>query len=186
MSERPEISRPSPGSISGMNGRQQRFEALVGVFHADMYRYALWLCRNRELAQDLVQETFLRAWKSLDSLREEAAAKQWLITILRRELARHYERAKPEGIELEKVAIADDGPGLEDDAEAAVLRRHIAGLDEEYREPLIMQVMMGFSVEDIAEVMNLKQATVLTRLFRARKKLAESMNAGNGSRELAS
>lgn len=166
-----------------MSSRQQRFEALVGVFHADLYRYALWLCRNRDLAQDLVQETFLRAWKSLDSLREEAAAKQWLITILRRELARHYERAKPEGIELEKVTIADDGPGLEDDAEAAVLRRHIEQLEDEYREPLVMQVLMGFTVEDIAAVMELKQATVLTRLFRARKKLAAALNGGDSSRE---
>jgi len=166
------------GSSSDMNARQHRFEALVNAFHADLYRYAVWLCRDRELAADLVQETLLRAWKALDSLREEGAAKGWLITILRRELARHYERAKPPGIELEKVPVADTRPGLEDDAEVAVVRRHIAALEEEYREPLIMQVLLGFSVEEIAGVMNLKQATVLTRLFRARKKLATSLDGG--------
>lgn len=166
------------GSILDMNARQHRFEALVNAFHADLYRYAAWLCRDRELAADLVQDTLLRAWKALDSLRDEAAAKGWLIVILRRELARHYERAKPPGIELEKVPVADPRPGLEDDAELAVIRRHIGELDEEYREPLIMQVLLGFSVEEIAQVMDLKQATVLTRLFRARKKLVATLEGG--------
>lgn len=161
-----------------MNARQHRFEALVNAFHADLYRYAAWLCRDRELAADLVQETLLRAWKALDGLREEGAAKGWLITILRRELARHYERARPAGIELDKVPLADDRPGPDDDAEQDVVRRHIAALDPEYREPLILQVLLGFSVEEIADVMDLKQATVLTRLFRARKKLAAALDGG--------
>ena len=158
-----------------MNARQHRFEALVNAFHGDLFRYAAWLCRDRELAADLVQETLLRAWKALDGLREEAAAKGWLITILRRELARHYERARPAGIDLDKVALVDDRPGLEDDAELAMIRGHIAKLDDEYREPLVMQVLLGFSVEEIAVVMDLKQATVLTRLFRARRKLAAAL-----------
>lgn len=158
-----------------MNGRQHRFEVLVNAFHGDLYRYAAWLCRDRELAADLVQETLLRAWKALDSLRDEAAAKGWLITILRRELARHYERARPPGIELDKVPLADERPGLEADAETAVIRRHMDALDVEYREPLVMQVLLGFSIEEIAAVMDLKQATVLTRLFRARKKLAAAL-----------
>lgn len=169
---------PPRGSIDSMNARQHRFEALVNAFHGDLFRYAAWLCRDRELAADLVQETLLRAWKALDGLREEAAAKGWLITILRRELARHYERAKPAGIELDKVPLADSRPGLEDDAELAVVRGHIARLEDEYREPLVMQVLLGFSVEEIAAVMELKQATVLTRLFRARKKLAVALNSG--------
>ncbi|HEX6928927.1 MAG TPA: sigma-70 family RNA polymerase sigma factor [Gammaproteobacteria bacterium] len=161
-----------------MNVRQHRFEALVNAFHADLYRYATWLCRDRDLAADLVQETLLRAWKALDSLREEAAAKGWLITILRRELARHYERARPAGIELDKVSLADERPGPESDTELMMLRRHIGALDEEYREPLIMQVLLGFSVEEIVDVMDLKQATVLTRLFRARKKLVAALDGG--------
>ena len=130
------------------------------------------------MAVDLVQETLLRAWKALDGLREEGAAKGWLITILRRELARHYQRLRPAGIDLEQVALADTRPGPDDDADAAVLRGHIAALEPDYREPLVMQVLLGFSVEEIADVMDLKQATVLTRLFRARKKLAAALDGG--------
>lgn len=175
---RDEINMGKSGSFSDMSARHHRFDALVGVFHADMFRYAYWLCGNRDLAQDLVQDTMLRAWRALDSLREEAAAKQWLITILRRELARHYERAKPPGIELEKVPLEATGPGPEDDAETRILRRNISELDADYREPLVMQVLLGFSVADIADVLEMKEATVLTRLYRARRKLAASMTEG--------
>ena len=156
-----------------MMGRQHRFEALVGVFHADLFRYAYWLCRDRELAQELVQDTMLRAWKALDRLREEKAAKQWLITILRRELARHYARNRPQTVDSDDMPLADEAtPGPEDNAESRVLRRAMEALEPAYREPLVMQVLLGLSVEEIANTMELNQNTVLTRLFRARKQLA--------------
>lgn len=156
-----------------MMGRQHRFEALVGVFHADLFRYAFWLCRDRELAQELVQDTMLRAWKALDRLREEKAAKQWLITILRRELARHYARSRPQTVDSDEMPLADEAtPGPEDNAESRVLRRAMEALEPAYQEPLVMQVLLGLSIEEIADAMELNQNTVLTRLFRARKQLA--------------
>ena len=70
--------------------KKQRYESLVAALYQDVYRYAFWLCKNQALAEDLVQETFLRAWRSLDSLQNDKAAKAWLFTILRRENARLY------------------------------------------------------------------------------------------------
>jgi RNA polymerase sigma-70 factor (ECF subfamily) len=58
-----------------MGTHQHRFEMLARAQTPGLYRYAYWLCRDRALAEDLVQETLLRAWRSLDSLREEAAAR---------------------------------------------------------------------------------------------------------------
>ena len=49
--------------------RRDRFDRVVGVFHQDMYRYAAWLCRDPGIAEEVVQEALLRAWKSLDALR---------------------------------------------------------------------------------------------------------------------
>ena len=74
--------------------RQRKYEALVRAYHRDLYRYAYWLCKDPTISEDLVQETCLRAWKSLDSLQDEKAAKSWLITILRRENARRFERLR--------------------------------------------------------------------------------------------
>ncbi|MDX2313635.1 MAG: sigma-70 family RNA polymerase sigma factor, partial [Gammaproteobacteria bacterium] len=75
-----------------MQNAQLRFEKLVNAVSSDLYRYAFRLCRNKAMAEDLVQETFLRAWRFLDSLREEKKAKSWLMTTLRREFARQFER----------------------------------------------------------------------------------------------
>jgi RNA polymerase sigma-70 factor (ECF subfamily) len=60
-----------------MMKKQKRYEALVKALHADIFRYAMWLIRDKAIAEDVVQETFLRAWKSLDSLKDEGAAKSW-------------------------------------------------------------------------------------------------------------
>ena len=54
--------------------RRRRFDELVGVFHQDMFRYAAWLCRDVGIAEEVVQEALLRAWKSLDALRDEFIA----------------------------------------------------------------------------------------------------------------
>lgn len=157
-----------------MSARHHRFEALVGALLPDLYRYAVWLCRDPARADDLVQETMLRAWRSLEQLRDEQAAKRWLITILRRELARGYERVTPDFADddVADLPLPDPAPGIEHDAELAIVRRAMLSLEPEYREPLVLQVQLGYSVEEIAEVMDLNPATVLTRLFRARKKLA--------------
>src|SRR6188474_649952 len=98
---------PAPGLLPEMSLKQSQFDALVRATTSDLYRFSFWLCRNDALAQDLVQETYLRAWRSLDDLRDTAAAKAWLITILRREHARIYERKRLDTEDLEQVAIED-------------------------------------------------------------------------------
>ena len=93
-------------SSSAHGGRRQRFDSLVSVYYPDMFRYAAWLSRDKAIAEDVVQEALLRAWKSLDALRDDNAAKQWLLTIVRRENARYFERRRLETVE----PVADRGP----------------------------------------------------------------------------
>lgn len=157
----------------GMGNAQTRFEALVNALGADLYRFAYWLCRDRARAEDLVQETFLRAWRSLDNLREEKSAKSWLITILRREHARGYERYTPEWQETELDEIPADGaPHME----VLHMRRELAALPEEYREPLLLQVLGGYNCDEIAAMLNLSTSAVMTRLFRARQKMRAALS----------
>ena len=157
--------------------KQQRYETLVYAVHGDLFRYAFWLCHDRQVAEDLVQETFLRAWKSLDSLKDDQAAKAWLITILRRENARRFERKRFDLVDLDTVLVPDQQSlGLEQSMENEWLRRHMAELAEEYREPLVLQVLGGFSGEEIAEILDLNKNTVMTRLFRARNQLKEALD----------
>ena len=151
-----------------MENAQREFQVLVEAHGADLYRFAYWLCRERGRAEDLVQETFLRAWRALGDLREARAAKGWLIAILRREYARQYERYAPEIAALDPDDIAGEAASP---IETLVLRQELLRLAADYREPLLMQVLGGFSCEEIALAMNLPKSTIMTRLFRARQKL---------------
>ncbi len=149
---------------------QVRFEALVRTYSSDLYRYAYWLCQDKNMAEDLLQETFLRAWRALESMREERAAKAWLITILRREHARQFERQRPkfEDVDSHSLAAWDNDDKR---TEAVILRRAIAALPMEYREPLILQVLGGYSTGEIGDILELSRGAVMTRVFRAKQKL---------------
>ncbi|OKY24626.1 MULTISPECIES: sigma-70 family RNA polymerase sigma factor [Thalassotalea] len=159
-----------------MATKQVRYEALVKALHGDLYRYAFWLTHDRQVSEDLVQETFLRAWRALDSLKDEKAAKSWLITILRRENARRFERKRFEMSEYEEATIQDvKSTNAEQEIENQWLRDKIAKMPEEYREPLVLQVIGGFSGEEIATMLSLNKNTVMTRLFRARNQLKDAL-----------
>ena len=163
-------------SSKAVAARRQKFDKYVGVYHQDMYRYAAWLSRDKAIAEDVVQEALMRAWKSLDALRDEGAAKQWLLTIVRRENARYFERKRLETVDIDNLTASQAALLAEQpDDELDDMRQAIFELDDDYREPLVLQVLMGYSTNEIAEQMGLKQGAVLTRLHRARAKLRDQM-----------
>jgi RNA polymerase sigma-70 factor (ECF subfamily) len=154
------------------NEKRARFQALCQSLRPDLLRFAFWLSRDRSLAEDVVQETMLRAWKARDSLEDEQAAKPWLLTIVRREYARTFERKRFVTVDVDEL-IAREEPALaaSNDSRVEDLRRALFRLPDEYREPLVLQVLMGYSTAEIAAALQLSNAAVLTRLFRARKQL---------------
>lgn len=165
--------RPQGRSTESADSRRQQFEALVQAHSAELYRHAFWLCGQGALAQDLVQETFLRAWRSLDALRDAGAAKAWLATILRREHARLHERKPMPSTDIDELELHDEAPGPEGRGADAALRAAIARLDPKYREPLVLQVLGGFSCAEIAAQLGISESAVMTQVFRARQKLKE-------------
>lgn len=150
---------------------------------ADVFRFVYWLCRDRALAEDVVQETLLRAWRSLDSLGDEKAARPWLLTIARRELARVFERKRLPMVDID-VANESQPEALtvNDQHEVDEMRRAILKLDVIHREPLVLQVLLGYSTEEIARHLEISVAAVLTRLFRARQVLRQQLMGAEGSR----
>jgi len=157
---------------AGGNLEGATFQALCQSLRPDLLRFALWLARDRNVAEDVVQETMLRAWKARDALQDEAAAKPWLLTIIRREYARTFERKRLVTVDIDSL-LASDEPALAaaDEQAQMELRQALFSLPEEYREPLVLQVLMGLSTAEIAAQLGLSNAAVLTRLFRARKRL---------------
>jgi RNA polymerase sigma-70 factor (ECF subfamily) len=155
-----------------MNGGP--FARLLEGLRPDLLRFAFWLARDRSVAEDVVQETLIRAWKSRGELKDPAATRPWLLTIVRREHARLYERKRLPTVDIDDVDVQGD-PALASEGDAGLeeLRRAILKLPEEYREPLVMQVLGGLTTQEIGKELALTQAAVLTRLFRARNKLRE-------------
>ncbi|EHU4975518.1 sigma-70 family RNA polymerase sigma factor [Vibrio vulnificus] len=173
--------KTSDAPVNTEMDRQRKYEALVRAYHRDLYRYAYWLCKDQSIAEDLVQETCLRAWKSLDSLQDEKAAKSWLITILRRENARRFERKQFDLVDIDDYGndakVTDDEHHQQEWLQAQIMK-----LDVEYREPLFLQVVGGFSGEEIGDILDLNKNTVMTRLFRARNQLKELLDSNQTQR----
>lgn len=153
--------------------RTQLFNDLVTVYLDDLYRYALWLIKDKSIAEDVVQETMVRAWKSLDKLENPKAAKGWLITILRRENARRFERIQPSYSDVPTEELGDKHTTYDTSVEAFTLRRAIEKLPKKYREPLLLQVLHGMSQKEIANKLKISSAGAGTRLFRAKQKMRE-------------
>lgn len=155
---------------------RRRFGSLCESLRPDLLRFAYWLGRDRQLAEDVVQEAMLRAWKSLDSLTDEGKAKSWLLTIVRREFARSFERKRLEVSDLDALVAAEaDVLAAEDDDDLAQMREALFRLEDDYREPLVLQVMLGYTTQEIAAAMGMQQGAVLTRLFRARARLRREL-----------
>jgi RNA polymerase sigma-70 factor (ECF subfamily) len=164
--------------------RQRRFAALCEPLRADLVRFAFWLARDRALAEDVVQEAMLRAWKSLDSLDDDERVRPWMLTIVRREHARTFERKRLEVTDVDALVRAEaDVLAADEDAAVTEMREALFRLEDDYREPLVLQVMMGYTTGEIATQMGLSQGAVLTRLFRARQKLRRALGSADGDEE---
>lgn len=178
------FDRAHPGLAMIESGRggltEQQLASLLESFRPDLMRFAFWLTRDRSVAEDVVQETLLRAWRARNELRSSTALRPWLLTIVRREHARLHERKRLPTVDLDEViASQDTALALQDaDPEIADLRRAILALPDEYREPMVLQVLGGLSTNEIAKELDLTVPAVLTRLFRARNKLREVYGVG--------
>ena len=151
--------------------------------HLDaLYRVALRLTADPARAEDLVQDTMLKAYRSWRQYRPGTNAKGWLLTILRNTFINDYRRRKlePVAMDLEAVephAIARDVAEADPEGEffskivdEKVLEA-IDALPTEFREVLVLSDMEGLSYAEIAEALQVPIGTVKSRLFRARRQL---------------
>jgi RNA polymerase sigma-70 factor (ECF subfamily) len=175
-------------SLGPANGHpQQRLE--FGDYLDGLYGYAMVLSRNSAEAEDLVQETCLRALRGMDGLRSGASAKSWLFTILRNiwlNQLRHR-RTAPDVVELDSdgsrpIEPADATPDPHSIYVAKVEREQVRAavqqLPVEFREIIILREYEELSYHEIAAVLDCPSGTVMSRLARARARLRELLPAG--------
>jgi RNA polymerase sigma-70 factor (ECF subfamily) len=154
-----------------------------GIEYIDsLYRYALVLTRNRTQAEDLVQETYVRAVEAYGRLRENSNVKGWLFAILRNLWLNELRKLRtgPQLVEVDGDNQVSDGlqggmPDaqeiLESQENATRVRAAISKLPSEFREVLILREFEELSYQEIATVLNCPAGTVMSRLGRARAKL---------------
>ncbi len=159
-----------------LKANQSIFSSLISQYATDLFRYAYWLTGNKEVAEDLVQDTLMRAWKSAHKLNDVKAVKSWLFTIVRRENARRFERKRAEFSDMPVTELEEKQAHYDTSTEAFVLRQAVQKLPQEYREPLLLQVIHGYSQKEIAQHLGISTAGAGTRLFRARQKLRELLD----------
>ena len=160
-----------------------------GDYLDGLYGYAMVLSRNRTEAEDLVQETCLRALRAIGRLRAAGSVKSWLFTILRNIWRNQLRRRRtaPDLVELDA-----DEHGADEPADAAQdpltryvnrvereqVRAAIQQLPAEFREIILLREYEELSYQEIAAVLECPPGTVMSRLARARSKLRELLAAG--------
>ena len=173
--------------------RKEEFEE-VALPHLDaLFNLALNLTRNRKDAEDLVQETFLRAYRFFDTYRAGTHIKAWLFRILRNTFINRYRarKARPDEVELGAIETAYERmideeflerrtpPSPEQRVMDAVLDREIeealARLPEEYRSVVLMALLEDLSYKEIAAALSIPLGTVMSRLHRGRKILQAAL-----------
>lgn len=168
-------------------GSGEALEALLERHEARLYRFARRLCRQREDAEDVLQESLLAAARGLSRFRGASSVSTWLYTIARSFCIKKRRRSvfAPVEVSLETEAsaaargLADPARRPDEALEAsrleAALERAIAALDRPYREVLLLRDVEGLSAAEVARVTGLSLPAVKTRLHRARGRLREAL-----------
>lgn len=154
------------------------YELAVRAYAKDLYRYAYWLCRNGSQADDLVQDALLRAWKHWHRLEDAQAVKAWLFRIVRREFLRQLTRTQRQAMDqLDDDMLQAASDGSADMADTLAIRQLLLQAPASLREPLVLQVLGGFSSAEIAGLLGTRDGAVMTRLTRARQWLRRAFGA---------
>jgi RNA polymerase sigma-70 factor (ECF subfamily) len=164
-----------------LSARSQKFEQTV-LPHLDAaYNLARWLTRNDHDAEDVVQEAMLRAFRFFDGLRGEP--RPWLLAIVRNSCYTWLQVNRPaelSGFDDQVIypeAVDEDGPEVQvaRSMDRRLLNEAIAALPAQFREVLVLRELEDLSYRDIARIADIPIGTVMSRLARSRRLLAESM-----------
>ena len=155
-----------------------RFETLMLPLMNDAYNLARWLMRNQEDAEDMVQESYLRAFRFFSSF-QGTNCRGWLLRIVRNTcytaLGARKLREKEVPLELEADEAEDPLPlppvSLEKKATVEAVREAIAALPVDFREAVVLRELEGLSYKEISEVTEVPIGTVMSRLARGRHQL---------------
>ena len=164
-----------------MNDEQTRtrFETLLLPLMKDAYNLTRWLMKDQEDAEDMVQESYLRAYRFFGTFHEGTNCRAWFLRIVRNTcynaLGDHGLKQKQVPLDAEADEIEDTSPlpsvSLAKKATVEAVREAIAALPVDFREVIVLRELEGLSYKEISEVSGIPLGTVMSRLARARHQL---------------
>ena len=164
-----------------MNDEQTRtrFQSLLLPLMNDAYNVARWLMKNQEDAEDMVQESYLRAYRFFGTFHEGSNCRAWFLRIVRNTcytaLGDYDLKQKQVPLDAEADEIEDTSPlppaSLSKKATVEAVREAIAALPVDFREVVVLRELEGLSYKEISEVSGVPLGTVMSRLARARRDL---------------
>lgn len=164
-----------------MNDEQTRtrFATLLLPLMSDAYNLARWLMKNQEDAEDMVQESYLRAFRFFGSFHEGTNCRAWFLRVVRNTcytaLGSRDVKDKEVPLDSEADEIEDSAPlppvSLAEKATVEAVREAIAALPVDFREVVVLRELQGLSYKEISDVSGVPLGTVMSRLARARHQL---------------
>jgi len=162
-------------------GGMDEFEQLVDAYYEALYRFALSLAKDVDLASDLVQQTFCIWAEKGDQLRDRTKAKTWLFTTLHREFLAQIRHSNRYSADRYDAEAADRIAVEEDDADRQLDGRLVldllGSLDECYRAPLTLFYLQQHSYKEIARILDLPIGTIMSRISRGKELLRKQMTS---------
>ncbi len=181
----------TPREIQSQGSQSLDFAEVFREYRRPIYNYLLRMTQNQAKAEDLTQETFIRAHRSLPTFRGEASLSTWLYRIATNVSLDHFRRRTTRqagtALSLERIEFYEDwgsdAPSSPEQLAAcsemsACVQAFVQRLPPDYRVVLVLKDLQGLKNSEIAEVLDCSLATVKIRLHRARTKLREALNAG--------
>ena len=172
------MEEPDPHVIAAARaGDKAAFENLVRRFQGDVFRFSLHLVGDRSLAEDVTQETFIRAYRFLRRYRGDSRFSTWLFSIARNCVQDEFRRAGRRTRLVKKVSgsrVLEEPSGSTSGPE---IREALASLPHELREPVVMIDVFGFSYREVSRVTGVSEGTIKSRVHRARERLVQLLGA---------
>ena len=177
-------------------GSAEAFEQLILKYQTAVYNLCLRMTGDPEDAADMTQESFLKAWRNLESFQGNSAFSTWLYRLASNTCLDHLRSVKrrpqlslvmeDEDGETQALDVPDSAPTPEEQVialdEQSRLNEALQALEEDQRQILILRAVNGLSYTEIAEALHLKEGTVKSRLARARDQLRKKLQQnGNNS-----
>ena len=153
----------------------QRFEECVECCADSLFRVAYRLTGNQTLAAELVQETYLNAWKSIGNLKDPDRMRAWMFSIMRNQytkLLRLEKRSVPTKEHLNDVSK----PEIAENDTADRVQAALARLDDKHKLPVLLVSLEGMTVDEAAAILETPRGTILSRLHRGRQKLKQLLS----------